>query len=233
LEILKGFGIGSIHILKKDSENVHELSESGKQMRIIHPGFLPQKDFYTLLSNCEEPFGCTGDHTFTDALSKGLISHYELRSVKGSLFYSWLKICERLDCHLVKSYLEAAAELYNSRTESLPQLREQRPNYEPYYANVIKEGAAKVAPSSHIMVQLMQNPNFKIQWKKMNDTLRQNYDVRYNLQGIVARHLAFYHFQNLAGFEEKCYVDFRTGKKRIEVVHSELAQAITSLKKDF
>lgn len=226
LEVLENLGIGSLRIVGKDKEEVVKVSETGKEMRIIHPGFLPQEDFYNLMSNCEEPFGCTGDQSFSDALSHGVLLHYELRGVKWELFNALKQISEKLSCPLVKSYMEATQELFDGRTESL---EKEEFYYREYEANLIKKMSKKIAPASHVIASLIQNKDFKIQWEKVVEYLRQNCDISSNIQGIVARHLAFYHFPELVKIEEEFYTQFRIGEKTIEEVHNELANIIQQL----
>lgn len=223
LEVLKKLGIGSLCIIGKTGEEVVKISETGKQIRIIHPGFLPKNDFYTLMTNCDEPFGCTGDQSFSDAVSNGTLLHYELRYVKRDFYLDLKKICEELDAPLVKSYLDAVQELFDARTEPL---EKEQYDYSEYEKNFIKAMRAKIPTASQKIASLIQNEGFKAEWEKVVQYLRQNCDLKSNIQGIVARHLAFYHFPELGKIEEKFYTQFRTGQKSIEEVHNALAQAI-------
>lgn len=232
-QILESFGIGQVRLIKKDSEELLEIDPSGKELRIIHPGFLPQEDFYTLLSNCDEPFGATGDHTFTDGQSKGLVLNYELRNVKGNHFLSWIKLTEKLECPLVNSYLHEIKNIYNPKTETFSdKIINQRLDYDNYVNNFINEVAKNAPRSSHAIVQLIQNPEFKNQWTRVNDYIRQNCDIKYNIKAIVSRHLAFHHFPGLAKLEEECYSAFRKGEKNIRDLNREISFAIEKCKAD-
>jgi hypothetical protein len=227
---LTALGIGTLRIIKKDSEEVVKIQEHGKEMRIIHPGFLPHGDFYTLLANCSAPFGSTGDHSLTDALSIPLATHYELRGHKFRLFKSFKELAVKLGCLLVADYLQASSELFDGKEETFKQeFQAQYRYYDDYKTSFLNRMAAMVASASETMCACMIKPGFHQEWEKVVAYIKKERNARESLRLIVSRHLAMSQYPQLQKIEEQGYQDYRLGNKSLEAVHQELQQQIKLL----
>lgn len=227
-EKLKSLGVGTLQLIKKESVESVLIQNQGKEIRIIHPQFLPQHDFYTLLANASAPFGSTGDHSFTDALSLPIATHYELRGHKFFLFKSFKKLAEKLGCKLVEEYLEASGALFDGREETFRQeFQAQLTCYDGYKTALLKRMAAKIFDAAKKLATCLKNRDFHEEWKKIAMHIRKERNVRKQLRFIVARHLAMAHYPQLAASEEQAFQDFRSGKKSIQTVHEELIRSLS------
>ena len=231
LDVLKKLGIKQVRYIKKGMDDkIIPLGSTGKEMRIINPGFLDQKDFYTLMANCEEPIGCTGDQSLSDGFSlkesdgswMDKVLYYELRCLKKTFFLAWQNLAKKLGCHLVDEYLATTrAFLYDGSEDALENFKGGDIPDETDL-ELFKQMAPKMESAAHRIAQLLRNPEFKNQWKTVNAILRQYHDVRPHIRDIVARHLVFHHFPDTYAFESKLYEEFREGKKNLEQAHHEL-----------
>ncbi len=240
LDVLKKFGIKQVRYIKKGIiDKIIPIGSTGKEMRIIHPGFLEQKDFYTLMANCEEPIGCTGDQSLSDGFSlkdangswMDKVLYYELRCLKKTLFSAWRNLAKKLGCHLVDEYLATTKTVLDDGSEYA--LENFKGGHIPNetHLELFKQMAPKMESAAHRIAQLLRNPEFKNQWKTVNAILRQYHDVRPHIRDIVARHLVFHHFPEAYVFESKLYEEFRRGKKNLEQAHHELKLFLEHIKK--
>jgi hypothetical protein len=97
---LKEQGIGNIKIIKIDNSQIVQeevfVFENGKELRLINPYPLDQKEFYTLLSHTNRLVACTGDHSLTEAISFDRLPFYELRDMKLSFQTNLIELAERV-----------------------------------------------------------------------------------------------------------------------------------------
>jgi hypothetical protein len=75
--LFEKFHVSCIEICYKGFFSTLKLSKQGKTVRFIHVERLPHEDFLTLFSLTDDLIGCTGDGSFSEALSTGKPFFYD------------------------------------------------------------------------------------------------------------------------------------------------------------
>jgi len=225
-EFLKQQGIAKIQIIKIQEGRVTQeeisLSEKGKALRMINPFPLEQIDFHTLLT-CTYPLvGCTGDHSFNEAVSFDRIPFYELRSAKTSFINHLIALAEHVgeEPFYLKQYFEKLASIYDraqgvvidsmAHYNKLPDEASKAENREKSKKNFdhLEKKQTRIAESALKIAELLRQPKFVEEVQKLNSFLRENFSFNAVLQNIVERDLALANCEDLRKLEGTIREDY-------------------------
>lgn len=185
-QFLKEQGIAAIEFINKDSSlNVKkEIAEEGKLVRVFNPFPLPQKDLHILMINSHLLTGCTGDQSFSEAISFNKLPFYEFKTHKQLFFWHFLRLAE----------MELDSE-ENSLVEYLTALMQ---NIE--INNLSEE---EIKKNSMVIGKMINDPTLFEAVQKLDRIIQEKFSFNETLKAIVAQKIFHEKFPKFARLEQE------------------------------
>lgn len=224
-EFLKEQGIGRISSIKIENGKIikseFSIADNGKELRLINPFPLEQKDFYKLLMNTNPLVGCTGDHSFSEAISFDRLPFYELRKPKLWFLNSLISLAKKVgtEPYYLKQYLQ---EIYNILDHDQEKFIDLFKNYDGYDEEekksvqwTLREFKGKqfrIAKASLKIAHLLQQPEITAEFQALNELLKSQYSFNPSLINIVERQLILNTYPDLKKLENEVQKEFLNGR---------------------
>ncbi|WP_059358997.1 hypothetical protein [Parachlamydia acanthamoebae] len=187
-QFLKEQGIAGVEFISKEGNKLvsvkKKLAEQGKFLRLINLFPMPQKDVHALMVNSHMMIGCTGDQSFTEAVSFNKLPFYEMRTFKQMFFMHYRRITQyELDPEEkeFKKYLDQIFKTVNINN---------------YSEEKIKKRAIKIG-------RLVNTRALFEEAQKMNLIIQKRFSFHDNLKGIIAQQIFRDKFPEFSRFENK------------------------------
>ncbi|MBA3237078.1 MAG: hypothetical protein H0T62_01855 [Parachlamydiaceae bacterium] len=224
-EFLKEQGIGNIKLIKIENDQIIQeevsLFEYGKELRLINPFPLDQKEFYTLLSHTNPLVACTGDHSLSEAISFDRLPFYELRDMKLAFQTNLIALAERVGKapFYLKQYFKELFKIYDRNQERMIDLLKKYDDLfemeKAYYNrdfNDLKGKQFKLIKSSLIIANLLQQPELTDEFHALNQLIKSQYSFNETLICLVEQQLAFSSCPDLKNFEQQTQEKYLTNQ---------------------
>lgn len=238
MEFLKSQGIGKIKIIKTENDKIIEdeikLDDKGKELRLIDPFPLEQKDFHTLLAHTNPLVGCTGDHSVSEAFSFDRLPFYEIRYTKVGFHNDLINLAGKVGKapHYLQQYFQEIANIYDQNQEKVMAIIAAYDNVpasfkdlENYFINKQKE----ITASSLKIANLMQHPELIEESQMFNELLRTQFSFNSELQNIVERQFALISHADLQKAEKEIQENYLEGRITLQEANEQLSERIKTL----
>ncbi|MDR3491271.1 MAG: hypothetical protein P4M12_04405 [Gammaproteobacteria bacterium] len=234
---LRKNGIGKISRITDAGIETVSIGE-GKELRIFSGQFSKQ-DMEAIQQNSELFFGCTGDMSFSEAVSLNKIPFYDIPNHKQVFFDSLKELAQKNHLENLVKFFDLIAQIGEKQSEIF---KRHTPRKQGWYSEINynmkdhqsvarralidKEFIPSMIKIADEIAQCYSNPKLYEESTKLNDYIKANYNVENKLLAIVDRGLILANYPELIEVENKIWERFDKKEISIESVFSELKSNI-------
>lgn len=170
---------------------------SGKTLRLKQELPIPYEDFIALMQKSQNPVGCTGDLSLSEALSFAKIPFYEMRTHKTETIDSLTSIAKYLNLDRLRAYFIILREIENIHPAEI----------------------------SDRLAEIIQSPLFEKQWKQLNVFINQYYCFEDSLIATMKAFFAYRNFPEWKHQEEEIILSYQSVEEIYKEVSKKLKTA--------
>lgn len=225
MDLLAKHGFSKVEFISpNDKEEIILPKRKGKTLRIISVFWLNIDDFHALYRLATKFGAGSGDKTYEQVFSNGLIPFITNPGFKANFFYDLSLAAKR--CTENKNVLEYIKLLSTIKSNGVSFLSEPIPY----------DTQEKIAKVSQLLRELLNSQNFISEWEKIISHIRKNYNFYKILPSIFEKNISFYKINNAiknGDFTEANRMLTLYTKAEIKAIFSDLLERAPSQAEDF
>lgn len=191
---LQKIGIAHIQI---DGDFKNTGLSSGKTLRLKQELPISYEDFIALMQTSQNPVGCTGDLSLSEALSCAKIPFYEMRTHKTETIDSLTSIAKYLSLDRLSAYFTILREIENMHPAEI----------------------------SDRLAEIIQSPFFEKQWQQLNVFINRYYCFEDSLIGTLKAFFAYQNFPEWKNKEVEIILSSQSAEEIYKEVSQKLKTA--------
>lgn len=198
---MKELGIGRIEIVgtSLNRPTSIKIADEGKVLRIIPRRGIFHQDFGTCLVMSQPLSLCSGDQSFSEAVSANKICFYEVYIHKLLFDNSMKSLAAELGLSLVKSFFEASMVL-GLEEEMLEISKKWTEDTVPCWCRKSYQWAQTKDEYRRLYGEYLSKPEFHAQWKVFLKHVQQNHCLGDRIVPLVGRVIAGIYFKEISEF---------------------------------
>lgn len=215
-EKLKKLNIGVLERITPDGVQTVVIQDQGKRVRIFD-GSVTKNDMEAIQNLSQPFFGCTGDLSFSEAVSLNKFPFYDVLSHKQSFVLSWARLTEEKKLSHFHGYLEQyyqfvrdLSAIYEEQNRKMPKgkggwkvdVSWALSDPESVPRLTIGNLAAHIYSFAEVVAKEYAKPEMMKEVQMFHQHIRENYNVEKRLLSVVDRAVILKNHEPLIPFEK-------------------------------